>query len=155
MYPLTPELAAARVHPRPTPTRLQQGPRLNPPISIKPLAALLKDVRNCTLCAAHLQHGPRPVLQADVRARILIAGQAPGRKVHASGVPFDDASGVRLRRWLGLEPAQFYDPGLVAILPMGFVIQARAVQATCRRALNVPRTGAGACCRRCLELNSR
>jgi uracil-DNA glycosylase len=76
-------------------------------------------VRACTVCAEHLPHGPRPVLQVDASARILIAGQAPGRKVHASGIPFDDASGERLRGWLGLSRAQFYDPALVAVLPMG------------------------------------
>jgi uracil-DNA glycosylase len=84
------------------------------------LPLMLKEVRACTICAAHLPHGPRPVLQADTRARILIAGQAPGRKVHASGVPFDDASGERLRHWMGVSHVQFYDPQLVAILPMGF-----------------------------------
>jgi uracil-DNA glycosylase len=84
------------------------------------LPLLLKEVRACTLCAAHLPHGPRPVLQAHTKARILIAGQAPGSKVHASGVPFDDASGERLRQWTGLSREQFYDPQLVAILPMGF-----------------------------------
>ncbi len=84
------------------------------------LPLLLDEVRACTICAAHLPHGPRPVLQADPRARILIAGQAPGRKVHASGVPFDDASGERLRQWMGVSREQFYDPRLVAILPMGF-----------------------------------
>ena len=84
------------------------------------LPALLKEVRACTICAAHLPHGPRPVLQADTRARIMIAGQAPGSKVHASGVPFDDASGERLRQWMGVSREQFYDPKLIAILPMGF-----------------------------------
>lgn len=84
------------------------------------LPSLLKEVRACTICAAHLPHGPRPVLQADVRARILVAGQVPGRKAHASGVPFDDASGGRLRQWLGVTREQFYDPQLIAILPMGF-----------------------------------
>lgn len=84
------------------------------------LARLLADVRSCTLCAAHLPLGPRPVLQAHGAARILIAGQAPGRKVHASGVPFDDASGDRLRDWLGISRETFYDPRQVAILPMGF-----------------------------------
>lgn len=84
------------------------------------LPLLLKEVRACTRCAAHLPQGPRPVLQADARARILIAGQAPGSKVHASGVPFDDASGERLRQWMGLDGEQFYDPQQVAILPMGF-----------------------------------
>jgi uracil-DNA glycosylase len=88
--------------------------------SVKRLPLLLKDVRACTICAAHLPHGPRPVLQIDARARILIAGQAPGSKVHASGVPFDDASGERLREWMGIGREQFYDPRLVAILPMGF-----------------------------------
>ena len=66
------------------------------------LPALLAAVRACTLCAAQLPAGPRPVLQAAGTARILIAGQAPGRKVHATGLPFDDASGDRLRQWLGL-----------------------------------------------------
>jgi uracil-DNA glycosylase len=84
------------------------------------LSKLLTDVRACTICTAHLPLGPRPVLQADARARILIAGQAPGSKVHASGVPFDDASGERLRQWMGLGREEFYDPKLVAILPMGF-----------------------------------
>jgi uracil-DNA glycosylase len=86
----------------------------------EPLDALLARVRACQLCAAHLPLGPRPVLQAHTDARILIAGQAPGRKVHASGVPFDDASGERLRAWLGITHETFYDPRQVAILPMGF-----------------------------------
>jgi uracil-DNA glycosylase len=84
------------------------------------LPRLLKEVRACTICAAHLPQGLRPVLQAHAQARILIAGQAPGSKVHSSGVPFDDASGERLRQWMGLSREQFYDPQLVAILPMGF-----------------------------------
>lgn len=82
--------------------------------------ALLARVRACTLCAAHLPLGPRPVLQLDARARILIAGQAPGAKVHASGIPFHDASGDRLRAWMGIDSDTFYDPGRIAILPMGF-----------------------------------
>ncbi len=88
---------------------------------MKPLAldALLQQVRACTRCT-DLPAGPRPVLQADVRARILIAGQAPGRRVHASGIPFDDPSGERLRDWLGLDRETFYDPARVALLPMGF-----------------------------------
>ena len=86
----------------------------------EPLGTLLTRVRACQLCAAHLPCGPRPVLQAHAEARILIAGQAPGRKVHASGVPFDDASGARLRAWLGVDRDTFYDPTRIAILPMGF-----------------------------------
>ena len=87
--------------------------------SIK-LPLLLKEVRACTMCALHLADGVRPVLQVDPDARILVAGQAPGRKVHASGVPFDDASGERLRSWMGIGPDVFYDAAKVAILPMGF-----------------------------------
>ncbi len=83
-------------------------------------ASLLTEVRSCTLCAKHLAHGVRPVLQIHPQARILIAGQAPGRKVHESGVPFDDASGDRLREWMGITAEIFYDPKRVAILPMGF-----------------------------------
>ena len=84
------------------------------------LATIQKEIRNCTLCAAHLPLGPHPVLQISSTARILIAGQAPGRKVHASGIPFDDASGERLREWLGVDRETFYDAESVAILPMGF-----------------------------------
>ena len=84
------------------------------------LSALLRDVRACTLCAEHLPRGPRPVLQAHGRSRILIAGQAPGRAVHESGVPFDDASGDRLRSWLGVSRDVFYTDTAIAILPMGF-----------------------------------
>ncbi len=84
------------------------------------VTALLRDVRACTLCASYLPLGPRPVLQMGVGARILIAGQAPGRQVHESGVPFDDASGDRLREWMGIDRAVFYDAAMIAILPMGF-----------------------------------
>ncbi len=84
------------------------------------LPTLLADVRACTICAEDLPSGPRPVLQVGSNARILIAGQAPGRRVHESGIPFDDPSGDRLRGWMGLSREQFYDGDLVAILPMGF-----------------------------------
>jgi uracil-DNA glycosylase len=87
---------------------------------IASLASLLAEVRGCTLCSEHLPLGPRPVIQLHPHARILVAAQAPGRKVHAAGVPFADASGVRLRDWLGLSPEVFYDPRRVAFLPMGF-----------------------------------
>ncbi len=92
-------------------------PRL-PPTPALPL--LLKQVRGCTLCAAHLPLGPRPVLQMHAHARILLVGQAPGRKVHESGIPFDDASGERLRAWLGVSCDVFYDAQKIALLPMGF-----------------------------------
>ncbi|MES2101422.1 MAG: uracil-DNA glycosylase family protein [Pseudomonadota bacterium] len=83
------------------------------------LASLLTEVRACVLCAQHLPLGPRPVLQMHASARILIAGQAPGRRVHESGIPFDDPSGDRLRTWLGVSREVFHDAARVAILPMG------------------------------------
>ena len=84
------------------------------------LPILLKEIRACTICAAHLPHGARPIVQVGSSSRILIVGQAPGRRVHESGIPFEDASGARLREWLGISTAKFYDARLVAILPMGF-----------------------------------
>ena len=84
------------------------------------LDELLSEIRACRACAGRLPLGPRPVLQAGPGARILIASQAPGTRVHESGVPFDDASGDRLRDWLGVTRAQFHDPALFAIVPMGF-----------------------------------
>ena len=84
------------------------------------LTSLLTEVRACVLCTGHLPLGPRPIVQVHPSARILIAGQAPGRKVHETGVPFNDASGDRLREWLGISREVFYDAKKVAILPMGF-----------------------------------
>jgi len=84
------------------------------------LPELLLKVRSCKYCETSLPHGVRPVLQVSEQAKILIAGQAPGSKVHASGVPFDDASGDRLRDWMGVGKNTFYDPSKIAILPMGF-----------------------------------
>ena len=81
---------------------------------------LLVEVSGCDLCAAHLPLGPRPVLQYSASARILIAGQAPGKRAHRSGIPFDDPSGDRLRGWLGIDREEFYDVDSIAILPMGF-----------------------------------
>lgn len=85
-----------------------------------PLDALLADIRACQICATHLPLGARPVLQASATSRLLIVSQAPGRKVHESGVPFTDVSGDRLRDWMGIDNALFYDASLVAIVPMGF-----------------------------------
>ncbi len=84
------------------------------------LAALLEEIQHCRICEPALPLGARPVLQCAAEARILIAGQAPGSKVHATGIPFDDPSGKRLRSWMGIEPEVFYDPARIAILPMGF-----------------------------------
>ena len=83
-------------------------------------AELVESVRRCRICEKSLPLGPRPVLQVDSRATILIAGQAPGRRVHETGVPFDDPSGDRLRDWLGITRDVFYDATKVAILPMAF-----------------------------------
>ena len=81
---------------------------------------LMARIRACRICEAHLPLGPRPVLQASVTSRLLIVSQAPGRKVHETGIPFNDVSGDRLREWLGIDKATFYDAGRVAIVPMGF-----------------------------------
>ncbi|WP_404343336.1 uracil-DNA glycosylase family protein [Pseudoalteromonas mariniglutinosa] len=81
---------------------------------------LFEQVSKCVICEPELPLGARPVVQFNPRARILIAGQAPGINVHKTGIPFNDASGKRLRAWLGLNEAQFYDASNIAILPMGF-----------------------------------
>ena len=85
-----------------------------------PLPDLLARVRACTLCASALPHEPRPVVQMSARSRILVVGQAPGRKVHETGLPFNDPSGDRLRSWMGIDRDTFYDDQALAILPMGF-----------------------------------
>jgi uracil-DNA glycosylase len=90
------------------------------------LATLLREIRACRLCEAQLPLGPRPVLRASAGARLLVVGQAPGTRVHASGVPWDDASGKRLREWLGLDIETFYDASRVAIVPMGFCYPGKA-----------------------------
>ena len=87
--------------------------------------ALLCEIRGCRLCARELPLGPRPILQGSPRSRILLAGQAPGSKAHRSGIAFDDASGDRLREWLGVDAERFYDPELFAILPLGFCYPGR------------------------------
>lgn len=81
---------------------------------------LLKDIRACQICAGELPHKPRPVIRVQETARIVIAGQAPGTRVHASGMPFTDPSGDRLRDWMGVDKDAFYDDAKIAIVPMGF-----------------------------------
>lgn len=81
---------------------------------------LLTQVQHCQLCNEHLPFAAKPIVQLASHAKILIAGQAPGQKTHHKGRPFDDASGERLRTWLGITCEQFYNPELFAILPMGF-----------------------------------
>jgi uracil-DNA glycosylase len=87
---------------------------------------LLRDIRACRICEAQLPLGPRPVLAASAQARLLIVSQAPGARVHATGIPWNDASGRRLRDWLQLDEATFYDESRVAIVPMGFCYPGRA-----------------------------
>jgi uracil-DNA glycosylase len=84
------------------------------------VADLRSEIGNCRVCADFLAARPRPVVQFSETSRIVIIGQAPGARVHASGVPWDDASGERLRQWTGLSDKDFYDPAKVALVPMGF-----------------------------------
>ena len=86
---------------------------------------LVEEIRRCDQCGDHLPLGPRPVFQADPRARILVVGQAPGTAVHATGIPFNDPSGDRLRAWMGIGKETFYDPAIVALVPMGFCYPGR------------------------------
>src|SRR5687767_4299210 len=91
-------------------------PAMRPPLPNLP--SLLAEVRRCRACETQLPLGPRPVLQAEEGARILIAGQAPGLRAHASGVPWDDPSGERLRSWMDVGSEAFYDARRFAIIPM-------------------------------------
>lgn len=89
------------------------------------LEALLVDVRKCHACEKHLPLGPRPVLRASKAARILVVGQAPGTRVHATGIPWNDPSGERLRTWMGMDTDRFYDESQIAIIPMGYCYPGR------------------------------
>ncbi|WP_439654790.1 uracil-DNA glycosylase family protein [Trinickia terrae] len=84
------------------------------------LPALLAEIRACRVCADALPLGPRPVLQAGSAARVLIVGQAPGARVHQTGIPWSDKSGERLRAWMGIGEETFYDASRIALVPMGF-----------------------------------
>lgn len=97
-----------------TPTNLLVGEAMTQ------LPDLMRQIRQCRECQQHLPLGPRPIVQAGRAASILIVGQAPGRRVHESGVPWDDASGDRLRDWMGIERKAFYNANVVALVPMGF-----------------------------------
>lgn len=88
-------------------------------IDLNDVSPFLNQVRNCSLCE-NLALGPNPILQLNPSAKILIAGQAPGRKTHEKGIPFDDPSGDRLRQWMGVDRDTFYNDGSIAILPMAF-----------------------------------
>ena len=92
------------------------------------VSRLLHEIRACRACDAFLPLGPRPVIQASSSARLVVAGQAPGTRVHASGIPFDDPSGDRLRDWMGIDRQVFYDASRVKIIPMAFCYPGRAPQ---------------------------
>ena len=89
------------------------------------LESLLAAVRACRACEAELPLGPRPILRAAASARILVVGQAPGARVHRSGIPWDDPSGARLRAWMGIGEDVFYDESRIAIIPMGYCYPGR------------------------------
>src|SRR6201993_3672776 len=90
-----------------------------------PLERLRAEIRACTLCAAELPLGPRPVVRGLPSARLLVTSQAPGTRVHETGLSFNDRSGDRLREWLGIDRALFYDETRIAIMPMGFCYPGR------------------------------
>lgn len=90
-----------------------------------PLDELLARIRDCRACEAHLPLGPRPILRASSTARILVVGQAPGARVHATGIPWDDPSGERLRMWMGMDKGRFYDESLVALISMAYCYPGR------------------------------
>jgi uracil-DNA glycosylase len=90
------------------------------PRNLPDLKSLLSEIRRCDLCASDLPLGPRPVVRASAKAKVLIVGQAPGTRVHETGVPWNDRSGDQLRDWLALDKNVFYDKSRVAIMPMGF-----------------------------------
>ena len=86
---------------------------------MRKLDRLIEEIRACRVCQATLPLGPKPVLRASVTAKLLIVGQAPGRRVHETGIPWNDPSGDRLRAWLGMSREQFYDERQIAIVPSG------------------------------------
>ncbi|WP_299519715.1 uracil-DNA glycosylase family protein [Winogradskyella sp.] len=87
---------------------------------------LLNEISQCTICKEHLPLGPRPVVTAHPNSKIVIVGQAPGTKVHQSGIPWDDQSGKKLRQWLNVTDEQFYNTENFAIIPMGFCYPGKA-----------------------------
>ena len=109
------------------------------------MESLLAAVRNCRACAAHLPLGPRPVLQAAETSRILIVGQAPGMRVHTTGIPWDDASGERLRGWMGVGKDIFYDESRIAIIPMGYCYPGRGSSGDLPRVVNARSCGSPNC----------
>ena len=94
-------------------------------VNYRTLEVLLEAVRDCRACEPHLPLGPRPILRAGETARILVVGQAPGARVHTTGIPWDDPSGERLRAWMGVGEDIFYHESRIAIIPMGYCYPGR------------------------------
>ena len=111
------------------------------------LDSLLTAVRACRACEAHLLLGPRPVLRAAATARILIVGQAPGARVHTTGVPWNDPSGECLRDWMGVRSEVFYDESQIAIIPMGYCYPGRGNSGDLRHVRNARNYGSNSCWR--------
>jgi uracil-DNA glycosylase len=92
---------------------------------VRTVQSLIKEIRACTNCAVDLPLGPRPIVSFSRNSKILLVGQAPGTRVHETGIPWNDPSGERLRNWLDVSNEQFYDPDKIAIVPMGFCYPGR------------------------------
>jgi uracil-DNA glycosylase len=91
------------------------------------MQTLLNKIRGCEVCKDHLPFGPRPVVQFSKQSKIIIIGQAPGRRVHETGIPWNDASGRKLREWMGIDETAFYDPDIFALMPMGFCYPGKGI----------------------------
>lgn len=96
----------------------------------------LNKIRRCEVCIEHLPLGPRPVVQLSAFSKIIIIGQAPGRRVHETGIPWSDASGIKLREWMNVDEATFYDPSIFSILPMGFCYPGKEIPEILHPVLN-------------------
>ena len=97
---------------------------------------LLNQIRTCTIC--QLENGHRPVVQASKKSKILLIGQAPGRKVHETGIPWDDPSGRNLKKWLGVTEEQFYNPDIFALVPMGFCYPGHSPKSPSGKSADLP-----------------
>ena len=104
---------------------IREMPAAFPDVDAPSLGELLDKIRKCDVCTEHLPLGPRPVVSVDAGARIMVIGQAPGTRVHASGIPWDDPSGDRLREWMGIDSDRFYNDPAIGIMPMGFCYPGR------------------------------
>src|SRR5699024_5327860 len=116
-HALHPHYQTTRLDRIPAPSAM---PNTVAPDTVSQLDRTLADIRACRLCEDCLPMGPRPVVQAADDSRLLIVSQAPGRRVHETGIPFNDPSGRRLRQWMGIDDRTFYNPHCLAIVPMGF-----------------------------------